>query len=116
MNATKPAPEPPRASRIEVDGIVAVRDKKPYVRLHADGKIIAQLSMAEARDVALNLLQQCSRGEADAMIWRFFDKSDFPPEAAAALMVDFREFRLRLDCEPVGRTVRDPDGPKPEVQ
>jgi hypothetical protein len=51
----------------------------------------------------------CARTEADAMIHSFFDKSEFPPEAGAAIMHGFREFRAALDDEEVEKTRTDPD-------
>ncbi len=86
---------------VHIDGIVAVRDFQPYVRLHVPGGMVAQLTMAEARKIAADLVQMCARTEADAMIHRFFAKQGFPPGAGAALMMEFREFRLALDSEPV---------------
>lgn len=86
------------------------------VRLFRDGEQIGQLSMAEARNIAHDLLTMCARTEADAMILKFFDRNEFPSGAAAAIMVDFRDFRFRLDMEPVGRSVSDPDSaPEPVV-
>jgi hypothetical protein len=95
-----------------VDGIVAARDKRPYVRLFADGQQVAQLSMAQARKIAADIVQMAARTEADAMVLRFFDKAEFPPAAGAALMVDFREYRKELDEEPVEGTLVNPDEEK----
>jgi hypothetical protein len=94
---------------ITVDGIVAKRDKQPYVRLFADGKQIGQLSMAQARNIAMDILQMCARTEADAMIHKFFEKEGFPAQAGAALMLQFRDFRLSLDSEDVEKYHVDPD-------
>ena len=69
-----------------VNGIVAVRDGKPYIQLSNEGGMIAQLSMDETRQVAIDMLVMAARTEADAMIHRFFSKNHFPPEAAGALM------------------------------
>jgi hypothetical protein len=99
---------PPKKG-FEVDGIVAARDKQPYVRLFVDGKPIAQLSIAQARNIAADIMQTAARTEADAMILKFFEKAEFPAGAAAALMLDFREFRLALDTEWVERSATDPD-------
>lgn len=93
---------------ITVDSIVAVRNKEPYVRLFVDDKPY-QLSMAEARKVANDIVVQCSRAEADAMILRFFNNNEFPDGAAAALMQDFRDFRLALDSERPEAFYVDPD-------
>ena len=92
-----------------VDGIVAMRDKQPYLRLFADGKQVGQVTMAAARKIAADIVQMCARTEADAMIHAFFEKQGFPPQAGAALMLEFREFRRALDDEPVEGGISDPD-------
>ena|SRR5215472_7401320 len=84
-----------------VNGIVAVKDKQPYVQLSNDERILAQLTMAEARNFAIDILQMAARSEADAMIVKFFEKAEFPMGAAEALMQDFRDFRAALDQEAV---------------
>lgn len=98
---------------ISVEGIVSARDKKPYVCLfkQKEGKPaeqFAQLSIAEARNIAMDILIMCSRTEADAMIYEFFSKNKFPMEAAAALMYEFRQFRQNLDEEKITTTVSEP--------
>jgi hypothetical protein len=87
---------------IFVNGMVAMRDKQPFVAMDVDGKEV-QLSVSAARQVALDLVQAASRAEADAMIFKFFDTSQFPPHAAAALMVEFRDFRAALDADKAER-------------
>ena len=89
-----------------VNGIVAQRDKQPYIQLSNEKGMIAQLTMAQARQVAHDILVMASRTEADAMLIKFFDKQEFPKEAAGALLVDFREFRAGLDDEAIGHTHR----------
>lgn len=91
-----------------VNGIVAARDKMPYVQISTEKGIVAQLSMAEARIIAMDILQMAARTEADAMVRKFFDRSEFPQGAADALVVSFREFRAELDEEPVEHDVRVP--------
>lgn len=98
------------STHIFVTGIVSGRDKQPYVQLLNDKGVMVQLSMAQARQVALDILIQASRAEADAMIYTFFDKKDFPKGAAAALMVDFREYRAGLDDEHVEHDHRKEPG------
>ena len=98
---------------ITVDGVVAVRDFQPYLRLLVDGVPICQLTMAQARQVASDIVQMSARTEADAMIHRFFAEQHFPPEAGAALMLLFRDFRLELDSEPLETGHSDPDERKP---
>jgi hypothetical protein len=94
-----------------VNGIVAARDKKPYVQLSNEKGIIGQLSMAQARQVAHDILVMCSRTEADAMILKFFDARELPENAAAMLMQDFRDFRAELDDEEIKHSHRE-DGEK----
>lgn len=92
-----------------VNCIVATRDKMPYLQLSNDDGLICQMSLAEARNVAHDILVMCSRTEADAMILKFFDKADFPPQAGAAMMLEFRDYRAALDQEIVERRQEDPD-------
>jgi hypothetical protein len=83
-------------SHVLVSGVVAVRDKQPYIHISIEG--------------AMDLLQMCARTEADAMIVRFFDGNKFPDAAAMALLMDFRDFRAGLDAEVVETSLQDPDG------
>jgi hypothetical protein len=94
---------------IEVDGIVAMRDKEPYLRLFADGQQVAQVTMAAARKIAADIVQMCARTEADAMIHKFFSAQGYPPGANVAVMMAFRDFRLKLDSEEVKGSHSDPD-------
>ena len=84
-----------------VNGMVSHRDKQPYIQLSTEKGIFAQLTMAEARNVALDILQMSARTEADVMIHQFFEKEDFPKGADDALMVAFRDFRAALDDQAV---------------
>jgi hypothetical protein len=86
-----------------VNGIVAARNKKPYVQLSTEKGVMAQFSMSEARQVASDILTMAARTEVDAMLLKFFDKQEFPEEAGAALMVAFRDFRAELDSEEATR-------------
>jgi hypothetical protein len=90
-----------------VNGIVAVRDGKPYIQLSNEKGMIAQLSMSETRQIAMDMLVMASRTEADAMIHQFFRKEEFPQTAADAVMIDFRDFRAELDAEKVERSTDD---------
>lgn len=94
---------------IWVQGIVSHRDKRPYVQIADETRMIAQLTIAEARSIALDLLRAASYAETDGMLHRFFSKMEFPDEALAALLTEFRDFRHNLDTEPVKRVATDPD-------
>jgi homoserine acetyltransferase len=96
------------ATHVFVDGIVASGSKEPFVRLMVNGES-AQLTIAEAFKVANDLIKTAARIEADAMIFSFFSDNKFPPQAAVALVQDFRYFRQRQDEKIVEAMVRDPD-------
>lgn len=98
---------------VSVEGIVAMRDKQPYIKLFKDGSPIAQMSMAQARNFAHDILNMCARTEADAIIHKFFADRKFPPDAGAALMLDFRNFRVELDSEDVEKFIDTPSGDPP---
>jgi hypothetical protein len=96
------------ATHIFVDGIVAARDREPYVRLIVNGEK-AQLSIAEAHKIAVDLLKCSARTEADAMVLSFFSSSSFPDGLGASIMQEFRYFRQRQDEKGVDAVVVDPD-------
>ena len=91
-----------------VNGIVSNRDQQPYVQLSNEKGMIAQLSMNQARQIAQDMLVMASRCEADAMVVKFFAKFDLPPEAAAGMLVEFRDFRAALDDEKIEHDHRGP--------
>ena len=43
------------------------------------------------------------------MLFKFFSDQKFPPQAAGALMQEFRYFRQRQDDKPVTGSITDPD-------
>lgn len=94
-----------------VSGVVAARNGQPYIQLANDKGMIGQLSMSEARQVAMDILQMCSRTEADAILVKFFKKNDLPDGALGALLQDFRDFRHGLDMEKAERS-SDPENPE----
>jgi hypothetical protein len=93
---------------IIISGIVSYRDKQPYVQMVVDGHLV-QLTMRQARNVARDIENQCSRAEADAMIHKFFSASQYPEGANNAIMVAFRDFRAQLDQEEIDTFMVDPD-------
>ena len=101
-------PKPEGESHFLISGVVAHRDKRPYIHMDINGRL-HQLSVSQARNIASNILLACSMAEADAMILRFFQKKEFPEGAAAAIMVDFREFRNELDIQDYENERIDPD-------
>jgi hypothetical protein len=101
----EPVPEEmPTGQGFWVNGIVAVRDGIPYIQLSNEKGMIAQLTMSQARQVANDIVIMCSRSEADAMIFKFFNKFELPEQAAGLLMQEFRDFRFELDEDKPERT------------
>lgn len=95
-------------THIFVDGIVAARDKQPYVRLMVNGEQ-AQLTVAEAHKIAVDLIKVAARTEADAMLLQFFNDQQFSEGAGVALMKEFRYFRQRQDEKNVEGIITDPE-------
>jgi len=99
-----------------VNGIVAQRDKQPYIQLSNEKGTIAQLSMSQARQIAMDILNMAARTEMDAMVLHWFKQFDLPADtehqAANAMMQMFREFRAQLDDEKVQRS-EDPERGQP---
>lgn len=95
-------------THVFVDGIVAARNKEPFVRIIINGEQ-AQLTIAEAHKIATDMLKVAARTEADAMVLRFFSDNQFPPGAGAAIMQEFRYFRQRQDDMEVESMTVDPE-------
>ena len=110
-NKNRPSepPETPKGIHFWVNGIVSARDQQPYIQLSNEKGMIAQLSMAEAKKIAMDILQMSSRTEADAMIVKFFGVMDLPKGALGALLKEFRDFRMALDEEHVEGSYDDPE-------
>lgn len=87
-----------------VSGIVAARDGKPYIQLSNEKGMIAQLTMSQTRQIAMDMLVMASRTEADAMIHDFFAKRGLSKESSGQLMIEFRDFRAALDAEKAERS------------
>jgi hypothetical protein len=91
-----------------VNGIVSNRDQQPYIQLSNDKGMIAQLTMNHARQIAMDILVQASRCEMDSMIIRWFKETFDNEQGAASALVDFREYRAKLDDEKIEHTHREP--------
>jgi uncharacterized protein (DUF1778 family) len=92
-----------------VTGIVAQRDKKPYIQLATEHGMVAQFTMSEARQIAMDMLVQASRTEMDAMFCAFMiDKLEAPEQAVNEAMMLFRDYRASLDDETVEHDHRIP--------
>jgi hypothetical protein len=95
-----------------VNGIVAARNNQPYIQLSTSNGLLMQLSIADARKIANDIVTMCSRTEADALILRFFGKiMEIPEGAIVAMMQEFRNFRHELDMDQVEGKDEDPGDP-----
>jgi hypothetical protein len=84
---------------LAVVGIVSNRDKQPYVQLLNGEQIVVQLSMAQTRQVAMDMLIMASRTECDGMIFDFCEQNGLGFEAAGSMMLMFRDYRAKYDRE-----------------
>ena len=90
-----------------VNGIVAVRDKQPYIQLSDANGIFAQLTVNEARQIAHDIMLMASRTEADALLLTFVEEMDLGEQAGSLMMQAFRDFRAKLDNEKTSRPIED---------
>jgi hypothetical protein len=98
-----------KSEHLFIDGIVSGRDGKPRLNISTEHGMVAQLSMAEARQIAMDILVQASRAEMDAMFCDFMrTELKAPEEAQAAALIGFRDYRATLDDEEVEHDHRIP--------
>jgi hypothetical protein len=71
--------------------------------------MIAQLTMGQARNIAMDILVMSARTEMDAMLLRFCNEKLEHEEVGAQMMLLFREYRMELDQEKVEKSMSDPD-------
>ncbi|HET7910020.1 MAG TPA: hypothetical protein VFL19_04880 [Nitrospira sp.] len=84
---------------ILVSSIVSHRDKSPRIDITV-GEIRVQLSAMEARSLAANILQATAAAESDAFIFNFLrDKLNQSEDIAGVIMIDFRDYRDKLEKE-----------------
>jgi hypothetical protein len=88
-----------------VQRIVSHRDKKPYIQLSHEKRMIVQLTMGEARNIAMDILQLAARCEADSLLLRFPESMGSGGRGVAGeMMVAFRDCRAQIDEEKVERS------------
>jgi hypothetical protein len=98
-----------KAKHLFIDGIVSGQDGKPRINLSTEHGMVGQFSMAEARQIAIDILAQASRAEMDAMFLDFMKTQlGAPEEARVAALIGFREYRATLDDEQVDHGHRFP--------
>jgi hypothetical protein len=69
--------------------------KRPFVEIVAP-KLRVTMSSAEARALALNILEAAITSEADGLIVEFFTKEvETSQHEAAAILQTFRQYRVR---------------------
>ena len=95
---------------IVVNGLVAKRDKEPYIQLMDDqGTIFAQLTIRMAQSIAMDMLVMAARTEMDAAMYKFASEMGMDSELASRLIVSMRDYRHKLDQEKLERRETDPE-------
>ncbi len=84
-----------------VSSIFGLLTKKPIVQVevrHEGQQLTIQMSPADARSVALNLLESAEAADMDAIVIKFLtEKLGQSFEASAAILNDFRKLRDELE-------------------
>lgn len=75
------------------------RTREPYVQMLCHAKdFMTQMSPADARDLAMNLLMAADAAEGDAFMMDFaMKKIGLDERRAAQILMDFREWRRQRD-------------------
>ena len=82
---------------IEVRSLVSHRDHRPLVSLQW-GSRIAQLEAQQARNHAFAVLECLNASVSDAAVFGLLvEKVGLAEEAAAAMLLDLRDYRVRWD-------------------
>lgn len=80
--------------RITVNSMVSSKTQEPFVTVYLAGTDAAQLTPAQAREVAGNLIEAAEASEQDAFIIDFgLKKLDLDLPRAAALLDQYRTWR-----------------------
>jgi hypothetical protein len=91
--------EPKNSDIIHTEAIYGIKHRKPFVVIKW-GKEQAFFSPDEARRFALRILSTAEASVGDAFWWEFVEKDlKLGDQEAAALMVRFREWRLKTEEE-----------------
>lgn len=76
-----------------VQSMYGVKNRKPIVVLTMPGGEMLQMTPAEARDVAMNILRGAEAAEGDAFVFEFFFNLMGSDLHAATVMDHFRQWR-----------------------
>lgn len=70
------------------------RDGEPFIQLIRNDQVIAQMSVAQAREHGLAILEAAEAAEQDAFLMHFAqDRLGVDQKIAAQILQDFRQFR-----------------------
>lgn len=77
------------------------RTRQPYVQMLCQAKdFITQMSPADARNLAMNLLQCAEAADGDAFLMTFaMERAGLDEKRAVQIMFDFREWRRKRDLD-----------------
>jgi hypothetical protein len=94
----EPIPDP----RVyHVSTIFGLRTQKPIVRVEAPA-LDMQMAPDDARRLGMNLIRAAEAAVSDALMMRFLrEKIDAPPDAAVAVLAEWRQMRWDLEGDEV---------------
>lgn len=85
----------PKTNHFTVTSGYGANTRRPFITLEGPA-LPVQLDVADARALALNILEGSIAAEADGLVVEFFRRElDMEMEQAAALLLRFREYRRR---------------------
>lgn len=87
-------PEP--VGYIEWVSGVSLFDRKPFVQLRLDGKLVGQLDVEQTREIGMNALGAAEAAETDALILSVLGGDEESDRMAASLLVAIRGKRGTL--------------------
>jgi hypothetical protein len=88
---------------------------EPFVQLLLNGKILGQLTAAEARAHGYGVLEAAEAAETDAFLFQWvIEHVGSGREQAAGLLTDFRRYRAEITGKRHGPTGRPGDWVMPE--
>lgn len=82
------------------------RAGEPFVQLILGEKVIAQQSVAQAREHGLAMFEAAEAAEQDAFLVHFFKSKGAGEKQAAIILQDFRNFRREQTGKRSGQEVK----------
>jgi hypothetical protein len=91
-DALKTTFDRPEADEVTVYGAYGLNTRRPFVELGSTSTEV-QLSTAEARRLALHILQAATNAETEGFLVTFFGRADMDDEQLGMIIGNFRAYR-----------------------